>query len=73
MSTITESLNGVVAFQEVAGTSRERSVTTEAGAPQANTYDPAAQAECDSRSIYVGNVDYTVTSAALAELFAVRL
>jgi len=32
-------------------------------------YDPQAQAEADSRSVYVGNVDYAATEADLRSLF----
>jgi hypothetical protein len=34
-------------------------------------YDKDMQAEVDARSIYVGNVEYTVDSAELAEFFGV--
>jgi hypothetical protein len=34
-------------------------------------YDEEQQKEVDNRSVYVGNVEYNVTSAELAEFFAV--
>lgn len=50
-------------------TSQQENSTTS----NAEGYDKDAQKEVDARSIYVGNVEYTVDSAELAEFFAVRL
>ena len=44
----------------------------EASTSNADGYDPEAQKEVDSRSIYVGNVEYSVESAELADFFSVR-
>lgn len=42
----------------------------DAGAgPSKSEYDPQAQAESDSRSVYVGNVDYSTTDKELREFF----
>lgn len=48
------------------------SATGDPGAGNADGYDADAQKEIDARSIYVGNVEYTIESAQLAEFFGVR-
>ena len=48
------------------------SAPAQAAGSSADGYDADAQKEIDNRSIYVGNVEYTVESAQLAEFFGVR-
>ena len=65
------SLTQAVRVQAGAATARE-SGSAASGGDAASGFDAAAQAETDKRSVYVGNVDYEVNSAQLAELFGVR-
>lgn len=51
------------------GISRDGS---EAGS-KGDGFDKDAQKEVDGRSIYVGNVDYSVDSKSIAEFFSVRI
>lgn len=39
--------------------------------PSADGFDKEEQKQVDNRSIYVGNVDYSVDSKAIAEFFSV--
>lgn len=45
---------------------------TSTGQASADGFDKDMQKQVDNRSIYVGNVDYSVDSKAIAEFFSVR-
>lgn len=47
-------------------------VETSTGQASADGFDKDMQKQVDSRSIYVGNVDYSVDSKAIAEFFSVQ-